>query len=201
MLEELATNPPAFQFLNDSVLQHRAPMLPEILPQPQLSQSELAALRTAWAGMDSLKLAMESQGAMLAAVTSRMHSAEQEVQSLKRAANPEDRIPEVKRFCVDETVRQIVRLNEERRLSAKRASTKQTLTSQERKRRGLAPAGEPRGAMLNGELYFNWRSQGPNHRPPVNFDWMMELLMHTLMLDNEMLRQCLSEAHEWRHPL
>ena len=42
--------------------------------------------------------------------------------------------------------------------------------------------------MLNGELYFNWRSQGPNHRPPVNFDWMMELLVHTLMLDNEMLR-------------
>ena len=148
MLEELTTHPPLILFLNDSVLLPQAPILPEILPQPQLSQTELAALRTAWAGMDSLRLAMETQGAMLAAVTSWMHSAEQEVQCLMRAANPEDRIPEVKRFCVDETVRQIVHLNEEKRLSAKRVACKQTLTSQERKRRGLAPAGEPRGALF-----------------------------------------------------
>ena len=42
--------------------------------------------------------------------------------------------------------------------------------------------------MINGELYFKWRSQGPNHRPHVNYDWMIELLLHTMMLDNEMLR-------------
>ena len=84
MLEELATNPPPFLFLNDSVLQPQAPILPEIMPQPQLSQTELAALRTAWAGMDSIRLALGTQGAMLAAVTSRMHTAEEEVKSLKR---------------------------------------------------------------------------------------------------------------------
>ena len=55
-------------------------------------------------------MTMESQGAMLAAVTSRIYSAEQEVQNLKRAAaaHPEDRNPDVKKFCVDEMVRQIV---------------------------------------------------------------------------------------------
>ena len=109
MLEELATNPPPFLFLNDSVLQPQAPILPEIMPQPQLSQTELAALRTVWAGMDSIRLAMETQGAMLAAVTSRMHTAEEKVKSLKRAADREAQIPEVKRFCVDETVKQLVR--------------------------------------------------------------------------------------------
>ena len=66
-------------------------------------------------------------------------------------------------------------------------------------RRGLAPSGEPKGAMLNSEWYFNWRSKEPNHRPPVNYDWMVELLMHCLMLDNEMLRHMsgaiLSEAY------
>jgi hypothetical protein len=42
--------------------------------------------------------------------------------------------------------------------------------------------------MLNGKLYVNWHSQGPNQRPLANYDWMLELIMHTLMLDNEMLR-------------
>ena len=146
MLEELATTIPPFLFLNDSVLPHREPLQPEVVPQPQLSQSELAAVRTAWQGIDSLRMAMESQGAQLAAVTSRMHSAEQEVQNLKRAAadHPEDKYPEVKKFCVEEAVSQIVHLNEEKRLSIKRAASQQTLTSQERKRRGLAPAAPPR---------------------------------------------------------
>ena len=128
---------------------------------------------------------METQGEMLVNVTSRMQKAEEEVKHLKRTASREDPIPDVKRFCVDEAVKQICRLNEERKLSAKREASKQTLTSKERKRRGLAPAGEPKGAMLNCQLYFNWRSQGPNHRPPVNDDWMVELL---LKLYNEMLR-------------
>ena len=51
----------------------------------------------------------------------------------------------------------LVRLNEEKRLSAKREASKQTVTSQERIRRGIAPAGEPKGTMLNKGLYFNWR--------------------------------------------
>ena len=121
-------------------------------------------------------------------MTSRMHRAEEEVRNLKRSASLEDPIPQVKKFFVDEAVKQIVRLNEEKRLSAKREASKQTLTSQERKRRGLAPAGEPKGAMLISLLYFNWRSQGPKHRPPVNYDWMVELLLNCLKLDSEMLK-------------
>ena len=42
--------------------------------------------------------------------------------------------------------------------------------------------------MLNKGLYFNWRSQGKDHRPPVNYDWMVELLLNCLKLDNEMLK-------------
>ena len=95
---------------------------------------------------------METQGEILVSVTSRMHRAEEEVKNLKRSASREDPIPEVKKFCVDEAVKQIVRLNEERKLSAKREASKQTVTSQERIRRGLAPAGEPKGAMLNKGL-------------------------------------------------
>ena len=82
-------------------------------------------MRTAWTGMDSIRLAMETQGAMLADVTSQMHTAEEEVKSLKRSANREDTIPGVKCFCADETVRQLVRLNKEKRLSAKRAASHQ----------------------------------------------------------------------------
>jgi hypothetical protein len=78
-----------------------------------------------------------------------MHSAEQEVQNLKRAANAH---PEVKKFSLEEAVRQSVHLNEEKRLSAKRAASQQTLTSQERKRQGLAPAAPPRVSMLNKEI-------------------------------------------------
>jgi hypothetical protein len=62
--------PQPFQFLNDSVLQPQVPILPEILSQPQSSQTELAALRTAWAGMDSIRLDTDTQGALLADVTS-----------------------------------------------------------------------------------------------------------------------------------
>jgi hypothetical protein len=114
MLEELATNTPPFQFLHDSVLPQREPLQPE-----------LAAVRIAWAGLDSFRMVMKLQGAQLAAVTSQMHSADQEVQNLKRAdaAHPEDRFPEFYKFCVDETVRQIVCLSEEKRPSAKRPAS------------------------------------------------------------------------------
>jgi hypothetical protein len=107
MSEERATTTPPFLFLNESVLPHMEPLLqPEVVPQPQLSQSELAAVRTAWQGMDSLRMAMKTQGAQLTAVTSLMHSAEQEVQNLKRAAaaHPEN---------TQEAVRHIVHLNED----------------------------------------------------------------------------------------
>ena len=109
MLEELETTNPPFSFLNESVLPHRKPLQPEVLPQPSLSQDELAAVRTAWQGIDSLRMAMETQGAQLAAVTSRMHSAELEVRNLKRSAtsHPEDPSPVVKKFCVEEAVRQM----------------------------------------------------------------------------------------------
>ena len=60
---------------------------------------------------------METQGEMLVSVTSRMHRAEEEVKNLKRSASREDPISEVIQFCVDEAVKQIVRLNEERKLS------------------------------------------------------------------------------------
>jgi hypothetical protein len=57
-------------------------------------------------------MALESQGAELAEVTSRMHSAELQVRNLKRSAtsHPEDPSPVVKKFCVEEAVRQIVQL-------------------------------------------------------------------------------------------
>ena len=61
MLEELEITPPPFSFLNDSTLPHRAPLLPEIVEQPQLSQEELAAVRNAWAGFDSIRLAIATQ--------------------------------------------------------------------------------------------------------------------------------------------
>ena len=41
----------------------------------------------------------------------RMHSAEEEVKSLKRAASHEDTTPEAKKQCVDEAVRKILQLN------------------------------------------------------------------------------------------
>ena len=58
MLDELATTTPPFQFLNDSVLPQRERLQPEVLPQLQLSQTEHAAVRTAWTGFDSLRMAM-----------------------------------------------------------------------------------------------------------------------------------------------
>ena len=71
MLEELEI-PSPFSFLNDYTLPHRAPLLPEIVEQPQ---QELAAVRNAWAGFDGIRLALASQGAKLAEVTSLMHNA------------------------------------------------------------------------------------------------------------------------------
>ena len=62
---------------------------------------------------------METQGDMLVNVISRMHKAEEEVKNLKRSASREDSTPEAKKFCVDEAVRQILQLNEEKTLSAK----------------------------------------------------------------------------------
>ena len=117
-----------------------------------------------------------------------MHTAEEEVNNIKRSASREDSTPEAKKFCVDEAVRQILQLNEEKKLSAKREAAKHSVISQERIRRGLAPAGEPSGAMLDKRLYFNWRGQGKEHRPPVNYDWAVELLLGCLKLDNEMLK-------------
>ena len=106
-------------------------------------------MRNAWAGFDSIRLALATQGSKLAEVTSRMHnaesrmhSAENEVRDLKRSASshPEDQSPAVKKQCIEEAVRQICQLQEEHRLSARRAASQQIMTSQERKRRGLAPA-------------------------------------------------------------
>jgi hypothetical protein len=94
MLEKLDTHPPEFLFLQESELQPQAPILPEILPQPQLSQSELIAMRSAWAKIDSMRLAIETQGEMLVNVTSLMHKAEEEVNNLKRSASREDSTPE-----------------------------------------------------------------------------------------------------------
>ena len=59
-------------------------------------------MRNAWAGFDSIRLALATQGSKLAEVTSRMHnaesrmhSAENEVRDLKRSASshPEDNSP------------------------------------------------------------------------------------------------------------
>ena len=116
MLEELETTTPPFSFLNDYTLALRAPLIPEIVEQPQLSQQEIAALRNAWAGFDGIRLALASQGAKLAEVTTRLHTAESklhqaenEVKDLKRSASshPEDQTPVVKKQCLEEAVRQI----------------------------------------------------------------------------------------------
>ena len=88
--------------MQDSELQPQATILAGILPQPQLSQSELIAMRSPWAKIDSMRLAMETQGEMLVNVTSRMHKAEEEVNNLNRSASREDSTPEAKQFCVDE---------------------------------------------------------------------------------------------------
>ena len=87
--------------MQESELQHQAPFLPEILPQPQLSQSEMIAMRSAWAKIDSMRLAMETQGEMLVNVTSWMYIAEEKFKNLKRSASREDSTPEAKKFCVD----------------------------------------------------------------------------------------------------
>jgi hypothetical protein len=93
----------------------------------------------------------------------------------------------VKKLCIEEAVRQIVQLQEEHRLSARTAALQQILTSQGRKRRGLAPAAPPRGSMLNGEFYFNWRGLGAYHPPPINTEWLDDLLRDTLDFDEVML--------------
>ena len=100
---------------------------------------------------------------------------------------------------MDEAVRKILQLNKETKLTAKREAAKHSVISQTRKSRGLAPAGEPSGAMLDKSLYFNWCGQGKEHRPPVSYDWWVELLQGCLKLDNELLRlmggAILSEAY------
>jgi hypothetical protein len=185
----LDTTTPPFSFLNDYTLPHRAPLLQDIFEQPQLSQEELVAVRSAWAGFDSIRLALKSQGAKLAQVTSRMHSddtrmhsAENEVRDLKRAASshPEDQSPVVKKLCIEEAVRQIVQLQEEHRLSARRAASRE-------EGRGLASAAPPRGSNLDGEWYFIWRGQGADQRPPINNEWLDDLLRNTLEFVEVML--------------
>jgi hypothetical protein len=61
------------------------------------------------------------------------------------------------------------------------------MTSHKRKRRGLAPAAPPRGSMTNREFYFNWWGQGADHRPPINTEWVNDLLRNTLEFDEDML--------------
>jgi hypothetical protein len=123
-----------------------------------------------------------------------MHTAENEVRDLKRSASshPEDQSLVVKKKCIEEVVRQIWQLQEEHRISTRRAASQQIITSQERKRRGLAPAAPPRGIMANMEMYFNWRGfnwrgLGAAHRPPINTEWVIDLLRNTLELDEDML--------------
>ena len=72
MLAELDSHPPEYLFLQQSELQPQDPILPGIIPQPQLSQAELIATRSARADLDKIKLAMEIQGQMLVSVTSRL---------------------------------------------------------------------------------------------------------------------------------
>jgi hypothetical protein len=132
MLEELERTPPPFSFVHDSTLQHRDPLIPERVELPQLSQLELANLRNTWAGLDGIRLALASQGAQLAAVTNRLHSAETKIQQaeaevsdLKRkaSAHPEEENREVKKPCLEAAVRQICELQQEHRESARIASS------------------------------------------------------------------------------
>ena len=81
MLAELATHPPEYLFLQQSELQPQAPLLTEVLPQPQLSQAKLIAMRSVRADLDKMRLAMEVQGQMLVSVSSRKHTAEVKVRS------------------------------------------------------------------------------------------------------------------------
>ena len=41
--------------------------------------------------------------------------------------------------------------------------------------------------MANMEMFFNWRGSGAAHRPPIANEWVMDLLMNTLELDENML--------------
>jgi hypothetical protein len=109
MLEELERTPPPFSFLHASTLPHRDPLIPETVELPKLSQLEIAILRNAWVGFDGIRLALASQGAKLADVTNRLHTAETklqqaetEVRDLKRSASahPEHNTREVKKQCL-----------------------------------------------------------------------------------------------------
>ena len=89
-----------YSFIQESVVRPQAPLLPEVIPQPPLSQAELIELRCARADLDRMRLAIEEQGKMLVSVTSRMHTAEErmhtaeeEVKSLKRTASREEPTP------------------------------------------------------------------------------------------------------------
>ena len=57
MLAEMATNPPEYSFLQQSDLQPQAPLLSEVITQPQLSQAELIAMRRAQVDLDKMSLA------------------------------------------------------------------------------------------------------------------------------------------------
>ena len=107
-------------------------------------------MRSAWANIDIMRLAMEIQGEILVSVTSRMHTAVEEVKQ-------EDTTPKARKLCLDEAVRKILQLNKETKLTAKREAAKHSVINQTRISRGLAPAGEPSGAMLDKRLYFNWQ--------------------------------------------
>ena len=89
---------------------------------------------------------------------------------------------------MDEAVQKMLQLHKDKKLTAFREAAKNTVISQTRKDRGLAPAGEPTGAMLDKSLYFNWRGQGKLHRAPVDMDYCVELLDSCLRLGNDLLQ-------------
>ena len=96
VLPELSST--EYPFLQELVVTPQAPLQPEVIPQPPLSQGELIELRGARTELDRMRIAMEEQGKMLVSVTSRMHNAEEEVKSLKRTASREEPTPEAKQI-------------------------------------------------------------------------------------------------------
>ena len=67
-----------------------------------------------------------------------MHTAEEEVKNLKRAASREDTTPEAKKLCVDEAVRKIHQLNKDTKLTAKREAAKHSVISSTRLSNGAS---------------------------------------------------------------
>ena len=66
-----------------------------MLPQHQLSQSELIAMRSAWANIDSMRMATETQEEMQVNVTSLMRKAEEDIKNLKRSASREENLKDL----------------------------------------------------------------------------------------------------------